>query len=60
MFWRHPFRWWVSDVMLNSSKSVQMKKLDEASTDEDEEMKHLHLKWPEGEYNFCKLGDKLL
>ncbi len=31
--------WWASDLMLNFSKSVPMKK-----------QTHLHLGWPEGEY----------
>ncbi len=35
--------WWASDVMLNFSKSVPMKK-----------RAHLHLGWPEGEYIFSK------
>ncbi len=42
-FWRHPFtariHWWESDVMLNFSKSVLMKKQTRS-----------HFKLPEGEY----------
>ncbi len=37
--------WWASDVMLNFSKSVLMKK-----------QTHLHLRWPEGEYIFSKFS----
>ncbi len=48
----HMILWWASDVMLNFSKSVQMRK-----------QTHLHLGWPDGGYIFFSLkslGDILL